>query len=51
MKKDATIEDLLQKINLKPDNVITMTQNKPIPTDEKLKNKQEITIQEINSTG
>jgi len=36
IESGSKAEDVLKKINLKPDTVIIMRNNQPIPTDEEL---------------
>jgi len=51
VKKDSTILDLLKKLDLKPDTVIVMRDNIPIPIDETLKKDQELSIIQVSSGG
>jgi len=51
IKKGSTIEDLLKKINLKPDTIIVMNKNHPIPIDDILNENQELTILQVSSGG
>ena len=51
VKKDSTILDLLNKLDLKPDTVIVMRDNIPIPIDETLKKDQELSIIKVASGG
>jgi len=51
LKKGSTIIDLLKKIDIKPDTVIIMKDNKPIPIDEELNTNQELTIIQVSSGG
>ena len=44
-------EDVLKKIDLKPDTVIIMCDNKPIPIDEEIIDGQELTILQVSSGG
>ena len=44
-------KDVLKKINLKPDTVIIMRDNHPIPIDEEIKDGQELTILKVSSGG
>lgn len=43
--------DLLKKINLKPDNIIILRDNTPVPVDDILTNEQELTIIQVASGG
>jgi sulfur carrier protein ThiS len=51
LEKGSTIENLLKKLNLKPDTLIIMNKNTPIPADSVLNHNQEITIIEVSSGG
>ena len=42
---------MLDKLNIKPDTVVTMIENKPIPIDEILSDGQELTIIHVSSGG
>ena len=48
---NSTVEDILKKIDVKPDTVIVMHKNKPVPIDDTLKEGQEINILEVASGG
>ena len=48
---NSTVEDILKKIDVKPDTVIVMHKNKPVPIDDTLKEGQEIDILEVASGG
>jgi len=43
--------DLLKKINLKPDNIIILRGNTPVPIDDILTDEQELTIIKVASGG
>ncbi len=47
----STVEYLLNKIKLKPDTIIVMSNNKPIPIDDILNDDQELTIIQVASGG
>lgn len=47
----STVEYLLNKIKLKPDTLIVMSNNKPIPIDDILNDDQELTIIQVASGG
>ena len=47
----STVEYLLKKIKLKPDTLIVMSKNKPIPIDDVLNNNQELIIIQVASGG
>ena len=51
LEKKATINDLLRKLNLKPDTVVVMDKNKPIPIDDILIDGEELTIIQVSSGG
>jgi len=51
LDKESTVQDVLIKINLKPDTLIVMNKNKPIPIDDEIKDKQELTILQVSSGG
>ena len=51
LEKGSTIEDLLRKINLKPDTLIVMNKDKPVPIDDTLNDGQELTIIQVASGG
>ena len=46
-----TVEQVLKKLNLKPDTVIVMSKNSPVPIDDKIKDGQELTILQVSSGG
>jgi sulfur carrier protein ThiS len=48
---NASIEDLLLKLNIKPDTAIVMKNNIPIPIDESLENDNKLKIIRIASGG
>jgi sulfur carrier protein ThiS len=47
----STVEDVLKKINLKPDTVIIMNKSKPIPIDDEIKDGEELTVLQVSSGG
>ncbi|MDH7517959.1 MAG: MoaD/ThiS family protein [Candidatus Thermoplasmatota archaeon] len=51
IKKGSTVADLLKNLNIKPDTVIAMSKNMPIPVDDTLNENQEITIIHVSSGG
>jgi len=51
MKKRSTVLDLLNKLIIKPDNVVVLSNKIPVPVDDELKDKQEITIIQVFSGG
>ena len=51
LKPKSTVQDLLKKINIKPDTVIIMNNNKPMPIDDSIIDGQELTILQVSSGG
>ena len=51
MQQGSLINDLIKKINLKPDSLIVIENNKPVPIDDNLYNGQQLTIIEVSSGG
>ena len=51
IKTNSTILDLLNILNFKPDTVIVMKNDIPIPIDENLENDQELSIIQVSSGG
>ena len=51
LNKETTIKEILKKINLKPDTIIVLIKNKPVPIDKKIKTDQELTLMQITSGG
>jgi sulfur carrier protein ThiS len=49
--KKSTVSKVLKKIGLKPDTVIVMSNEKPIPITEKLIDGQKLTILQVSSGG
>ena len=47
----STVEYLLKKIKLKPNTLIVMSNNKPIPIDNILNDNQELIIIQVASGG
>ena len=47
----STVEYLLKKMKLKPDTLIVLSGNKPIPIDDVLNDDQELTIIQVASGG
>jgi sulfur carrier protein ThiS len=47
----STVENVLKKLNLKPDTVIVMLNNCPVPIDDKIKDGQELIILQVSSGG
>ncbi len=51
IENGATVLSLLKKINLKPDTIIVLNNNKPIPIDDELTNVENLTILQVSSGG
>ena len=51
LQKEPIVLDMLKKINMKPDTVIVLSENKPISVDEELKDGQKLTILQVSSGG
>ena len=51
LENNSKVENLLKKLNLKPDTIIILHKNKPIPIDDLLKDGQELTIMQVSSGG
>jgi sulfur carrier protein ThiS len=51
IEKGSNVEQILRKINLKPDTVVVMSGDKPVPIDDKITDKQELTIIQVSSGG
>jgi sulfur carrier protein ThiS len=51
LKDGSTVIDLLKKLNLKPDTLIVLNDDIPIPIDEVLKDKQNLSIILVSSGG
>jgi sulfur carrier protein ThiS len=51
LKSNSTIQDLLKKMGIKPDTVIVMNKNKPMPIDDVIVDGQELTILQVSSGG
>ena len=51
LENGASVQNLLKKINLKPDTIIVLNNDKPIPIDDELKNGEELTILQVSSGG
>jgi sulfur carrier protein ThiS len=47
----STVNDLLKKLNLKPDTIIVMSNNTPVPIDDVLTDKQDLLIIQVSSGG
>ena len=51
LQTGSTVNDVLKKINLKPDTVIVMSNDKPVPVDDKVEDGQDFTIMQVSSGG
>ncbi len=51
LEKGSTVLDLLKKLKLKPDTIIVMDNNLPIPIDDVLEDKQNLCIIQVSSGG
>ena len=51
LEEGSTVLDLLKKLKLKPDTIIVMNNNLPIPDDDILEDKQKLTIIMVSSGG
>ena len=51
LETGSTVQDVLTKINMKPDTLIVINKNNPIPIDQELKNGEELTILQVSSGG
>jgi len=51
VKPGSKVYDLLKKIQLKPDALIVLKENMPIPVDELLSEDQELRILQVASGG
>ncbi len=47
----STSSDILKKLNLKPDTLIVMNDDTPIPIDQEVTNNQHLTIIQVASGG
>jgi sulfur carrier protein ThiS len=51
IKAGSKISDLLKNLNLRPDNLIILKNSNPIPVDEVLTEKEELSIMKVSSGG
>jgi len=49
--ENATVLDVLAKLNIKPDTVIVIRENKPIPIDEDINDGDKLKIIKVASGG
>lgn len=51
LKDNSTSQDVLKELDLKPDTVIIIYKDRPIPIDEELKKNAQLTIIQVSSGG
>jgi len=51
LEDKSIVQDVLNNFNIKPDTVIVMNKNKPIPVDDEVKDGDELTIIRVASGG
>jgi sulfur carrier protein ThiS len=51
LKSGSKVQDVLTELNMKPDTLIVMKENVPIPLDNELKCGEELTIIQVSSGG
>ena len=51
LKSGSKVQDVLTKLNMKPDTLIVMKENMPIPIDNELKEGEELLIIQVSSGG
>ncbi len=51
LEENSIIIDLLKKLKLKPDTVITMRNKIPVPVDDNLEDNDKLDILQISSSG
>jgi len=51
IKKGLTVEEVLGKLKIKPDTVVVIIKDKPIPIDYQIKNVEELSILQVSSGG
>jgi sulfur carrier protein ThiS len=51
LEEGSLVLDLLKKLKLKPDTIIVLKNNLPIPVDDQLKDKQILSIIMVSSGG
>jgi sulfur carrier protein len=51
VKKNTSVTEILEKLQIKPDTVIVTKNNIPIPIDEKLDEAKELKIIQVASGG
>jgi sulfur carrier protein ThiS len=51
LEPGSTVEDLVRKLKLRPDTIIVLSNDTPIPIDDVLSQNQELTIIQVSSGG
>jgi sulfur carrier protein ThiS len=51
LKSGSKVQEVLKELNMKPDTLIVMKENMPIPLDILLKGGEELTIIQVSSGG
>ena len=51
LEPGSKVEDLVRKIRLRPDTIIVLSNDTPIPIDDVLSKDQELTIIQVSSGG
>jgi len=51
VNKGSTVSEVLKQLQLKPDTVIVLNDDIPIPVDEKINERQEVKIIRVASGG
>jgi sulfur carrier protein ThiS len=51
LNNGSLVQDVLKKINMKPDTLIVMNKSSPIPIDTELNGGEELTIIQVASGG
>jgi sulfur carrier protein ThiS len=51
IEKGSTIQNILIKMNMKPDTLIVMNKNNPVPIDNEVEGGEELTIIQVSSGG
>lgn len=51
LEAGTKVQDAIKKLNLKPDTIVVMSKNKPIPIDNELRDGEELVIIQVSSGG
>ena len=51
LNNGSLVQDVLKKINMKPDTLIVMNKKTPIPIDTELNGGEELTVIQVSSGG